>query len=48
MILLTLPNVKNNYEVKKSKNIIEVVKEAKASKALHVSIFIGLIVGFLM
>ena len=48
MILLTLPNVKNNYQVKKSKNIIEVIKEAKASKALHVSIFIGLIVGFLM
>jgi hypothetical protein len=30
--------------VKKSKNIIEVIKEAKSSKALHVSIFIGLVV----
>ena len=47
-ILFTLPNVQNNYEVKKSKNIIEVIKEAKSSKALHVSIFVGLVVWFLM
>lgn len=47
-VLLTLPNVTNNHEVKKSKNIIEVIKEARVTKALHVSIFVWLIIWFLM
>jgi len=47
-ILFTLPNVDNKNEVKKSKNIIEIIKEAKISKALHVSIFVGIIIWFLM
>jgi hypothetical protein len=32
--------VKTQYEVKKSKNILEIIKEAKVSKALHVSIYV--------
>ena len=47
-ILFTLPNVISSYETKKLKNIFEIIKEAKVSKALHVSIFVGLIIGFLM
>ena len=47
-VLVTLPQVMSNHEITKSKNIIEVIKEAKHSKALHVSIFVGMIIGFLM
>lgn len=48
LILFTLPSPKNKYEVKKSKNIFEIISEAKTSKALHISIFLWLIVWFLM
>lgn len=47
-VLFTLPHVENNYEVEKSKNILEIIQEAKVTKALHVSVFVWLIIGFLM
>lgn len=46
--LLSLPDVKTHHEVKKSKNILEIIKEAKVSKALHVSIYVWVIIWFLM
>lgn len=47
-VLFTLPNITSHHEVVKSKSIFEIIKEAKVTKALHVSIFVGLIIWFLM
>lgn len=46
--LLSLPDEKKVYEIKKSKNILEILKEARISKALHVSIYVWVILWFLV
>jgi hypothetical protein len=43
-ILLSLPDLKAKYEVTKSKNILEILTDAHISKALHVSIYVGVII----
>jgi hypothetical protein len=38
--LVSLPDIKIHHKVKKTKNILEILKDAKVSKALHVSIYV--------